>query len=153
MLFKWPYIIAEWNDFCKTAIPRKMHLTVKMSIGILSILQLLRNISIFWEDRYVVKFIYSEKVTKFCEIFTLLCPIYRRYLVPLKSKVKIFQNIVPSQNIWSLYTYILKVAKSQKVFHFRPNKKNTESASRIVSMCKNQKSIHFSVHCFLIFGH
>ena len=103
--------------------------------------------------RYVIKFIYSEKVTKFCEIFTLLCPIYRRYLVPLKSKVKIFQNFVPSQNIWSLYTYILKVAKSQKVFHFRPNKKNTESVSRIVSMCKNQKSIHFSVHCFLIFGH
>ena len=37
-----------------------------------------------------VKFIYSEKATKFCEIFALL--LY--YVVPVKSKVKIFQNFV-----------------------------------------------------------
>ena len=36
---------------------------------------------------YVVKFIYSEKATKFCEIFTLL-------LTVAKSKVKILQNYV-----------------------------------------------------------
>ena len=35
------------------------------------------------------KFIYSEKATKFCEIFTLLLS----YVVPVKSKVKIFQKI------------------------------------------------------------
>ena len=38
-----------------------------------------------------VKFIYSEKATKFCEIFTLLltaCTV-------VKSKVKISQNCVP----------------------------------------------------------
>ena len=37
-----------------------------------------------------VKFIYSEKATKFCKISTLLLS----YLVPDKSKVKIFQNFV-----------------------------------------------------------
>ena len=35
-----------------------------------------------------VKFIYSKKATKFCEIFTLLLS----YVVPVKSKVKISQN-------------------------------------------------------------
>ena len=37
-----------------------------------------------------LKFIYYEKATKFCEIFTLLLP----YVVPVKSKVKILQNFV-----------------------------------------------------------
>ena len=36
----------------------------------------------------LVKFIYSEKATKFCKIFTLLLS----YVVPVKSKVKISQN-------------------------------------------------------------
>ena len=38
----------------------------------------------------MIKFIYSEKATKFCEIFTLLLS----YVVPVKSKVKISQNFV-----------------------------------------------------------
>ena len=37
-----------------------------------------------------IKFIYSEKATKFCEIFTSLLS----YVVPVKSKVKILQNFV-----------------------------------------------------------
>ena len=37
-----------------------------------------------------LKFAYSEKATKFCEIFSLLLS----YLVPVKSKVKISQNFV-----------------------------------------------------------
>ena len=37
-----------------------------------------------------VKFIYSGKTTKFCEIFTLLLS----YVMPVKSKVKISQNFV-----------------------------------------------------------
>ena len=40
--------------------------------------------------RGVVKFIYSEKATKFCEITTLLLS----YVVPVKSKLKISQNFV-----------------------------------------------------------
>ena len=39
---------------------------------------------------YIVKFIYSEKATKFCKIFTL----FLAYVVPVKSKVKISQNFV-----------------------------------------------------------
>ena len=38
----------------------------------------------------LIKFIYSEKATKFCEIFTLLLS----YVVPVESKVKISQNFV-----------------------------------------------------------
>ena len=38
----------------------------------------------------IIKFIYSEKATKFCEISTLLLS----YLVPVKSKVEISQNFV-----------------------------------------------------------
>ena len=37
-----------------------------------------------------VKFIYSEKATKFWKIFTLILS----YAVPVKSKVKILQNFV-----------------------------------------------------------
>jgi hypothetical protein len=42
-----------------------------------------------------VKFIYSKKTKMFCEIFTLLL----FYVVPVKIKVKISQNLWPSQNI------------------------------------------------------
>ena len=41
---------------------------------------------------FTLKFIYSEKATKFCEIFTLL--LLLSYVVPVKSKVKILQNFV-----------------------------------------------------------
>ena len=37
-----------------------------------------------------IKFIYSEKATKFCKIFTLLLS----YVVPVKSKMKISQNFM-----------------------------------------------------------
>ena len=39
---------------------------------------------------FELKFIYSEKATKFCEISTLLLS----YVVPVKSKVEISQNFV-----------------------------------------------------------
>ena len=38
----------------------------------------------------MVKFIYSEKATKFCDIFTLLLS----YVLPVKSKENILQNYV-----------------------------------------------------------
>ena len=38
----------------------------------------------------VLKFIYSEKATKFCEIFTLILS----YVVPVKSKVMILHDFV-----------------------------------------------------------
>ena len=45
---------------------------------------------LFNEAWRYLKFIYSEKVTKFCEISTLLLA----YVVPVKSKVEISQNFV-----------------------------------------------------------
>ena len=39
---------------------------------------------------YLLKIVYSEKATKFYEIFSLLLS----YVVPVKSKVKISQNFV-----------------------------------------------------------
>ena len=53
---------------------------------------------IIWKKKlfqnYVLKFIYSEKATKLCEISTLILS----YVVPVKSKVEIPQNWL-SQNI------------------------------------------------------
>ena len=42
------------------------------------------------QEEFQVKFIYSEKVTKFCTISTLLMS----YVVPVISKVEISQNFV-----------------------------------------------------------
>ena len=41
---------------------------------------------------FTLKFIYSEKATKFCEIFTLL--LLLSYVVPVKRKMKISQNFM-----------------------------------------------------------
>ena len=43
-----------------------------------------------WIWQLLLKFIYSDKATKFCEISTLLLS----YVVPVKSKVGISQNFV-----------------------------------------------------------
>ena len=52
-----------------------------------------------------LKFIYSEKATKFCKIFTLLLS----YVVPVKSKVKISQNFVAFSEYMNFnYTQNLK---------------------------------------------
>ena len=60
------------------------------------------NHSIFFHLSTLIKFIYSEKATKFCEISTLLLS----YVVPVKSKVEIPQNFVAfSESMkWSLWT-------------------------------------------------
>ena len=50
-----------------------------------------------------IKFIYSEKATKFCEISTLLLS----YLVPVKSKVEILQNFVAFSVYMNLKKYQL----------------------------------------------
>ena len=51
--------------------------------------------------RHCIKFIYSEKAKKFCEIFTLLLS----YVVPVKCKVNILQNFVAFSEYMNL-TYI-----------------------------------------------
>ena len=70
------------------------------------------------EIKSVVKVIYSEKATKFCKISTLLLS----YVVPVKSKVKISQNVVASSEYMSFKSFWLKEAilyqslKSRKCF-------------------------------------
>ena len=64
--------------FYKKCSPRDL-CTMTLNVG---------DCETFWT--YLVKFIYSEKATKFCEIFTLLLS----HVVPVKSKVKISQNFV-----------------------------------------------------------
>ena len=47
-----------------------------------------------WVSYFFIKYIYSEKATKFGEIFTLLTHLFLSYVLPVKSKVKILQNYV-----------------------------------------------------------
>ena len=56
--------------------------------------------NLLWTLAMILKFIYSEKATKFCEIFTLLLTV----CTVVKSKVKISQNFVAF--IWTLATYV-----------------------------------------------
>ena len=53
---------------------------------------------------FTLKLIYSEKATKLCEIFPLLLTTVHT----VKSKVKIFKILWPSQNIWTLTQLILR---------------------------------------------
>ena len=55
----------------------------------------------------VVKFIYSEKATKFCEIFTLLLT------DTTQDKVKILQNFVAFLEYMNITSYLLKFTKRQ----------------------------------------
>ena len=61
-----------------------------------------------------IKFIYSEKATRFCKIFTLLLS----YVVPVKSKVKISQRFVAFSEYMN-FTYQGK----------------TETETRLLSCC------------------
>ena len=56
----------------------------------------------------VIKFIYSEKATKFCEISTLLLS----YVVPVKSKVEISQNFVAFSEYMNFMTHFNLSAES-----------------------------------------
>ena len=62
-------------------------------------------------NKVALKFIYSEKATKFCEIFPLLIDLLLSYIVPVKSKVKISQNFVA----FSEYMNFIKLTNSPPV--------------------------------------
>ena len=77
----------------------------------------------------------SKKATKFCEIFILLLS----YVVQVKSKVKILQKFLPSQNIWALI-----LSKSQLIsWKF----KYSEKASK---MWKKSPNFFEATNYFLI---
>ena len=57
------------------------------------------------KPRNLLKFIYSEKATKFCEIST-------SYVLPVKSKVEISQNFVAFSEYMNLTKNTLKLRRS-----------------------------------------
>ena len=62
------------------------------------------------EQCIILKFVYSEKATKVCEISTLLLS----YVVPVKSKLKISQNFVAFSEYMNFKNH--KSHKGQFVF-------------------------------------
>ena len=69
----------------------------------------------FWNDfslKYIntLKFIYSEKATKFCVIFTLILTTVHT----IKSKVKILQKFVAFSEYMNFKTYLPKNQNSKK---------------------------------------
>ena len=58
---------------------------------------------------FILKLIYSEKATKFFEILTLLL-LY--YLMPVKSKVKVLQNVVAFSVYMNFNIYCLEYCKN-----------------------------------------
>jgi hypothetical protein len=64
----------------------------------------------FQKENKIVKFIYSEKATKFCEI----SDVNLSYVVPVKSTVEISQNLWPSQNTYMNFTYRNLFENSEK---------------------------------------
>ena len=65
-----------------------------------------------------VKFIYFKKATKFCEISTLLLS----YVMPVKSKVGIFQNFVAlseymnfqEKQVNNRYSPLIRIVRDEK---------------------------------------
>ena len=80
-----------------------------------------------------LKFIYSEKATKFCKIFTLILS----YVVPVKSKVKISQNFVTFSeymNFTQLLCLIHNMRQQFKLLIYALKKdKLTKNQEKIVS--------------------
>ena len=64
----------------------------------------------------LLKFIYSEKATKLCEIFTLLLTVF----TVVKSKVKISQNCVAfSEHLYELYNSLKKISCFENLINSR----------------------------------
>ena len=83
---------------------------------------------------FLIRFIYSEKVKKFCENFTLLLS----YVVPAKSKVKISQNFVAFLEYMNFNVIIITMA-GQFIYNFQSpvtfwiNRQKYESISSLIT--------------------
>ena len=81
-----------------------------------------------------LKFIYSEKATKFYEIFTFLLS----YVVPVKSKVKISQNFVTFSKYMN-FTFVFSQGIPQKVLLLFDNSFHIYLMSRFETYWKELK--------------
>ena len=84
----------------------------------------------------LVKFIYSEKVTKFCKIFTLILS----YVVPVKSKVEILQNFVAFLEYMNFTTLQARTTLS---FEEDTTGKLTVKASVFFNCRRNRQTLPF----------
>ena len=83
----------------------------------------------------LVKFIYSEKSTKCCEIITLLLS----YVVPVKSKVKVSQNFVVFSEYMNIKKWTLQMLISQYlILVLKLSPIYTVSLNRVFLISKNQ---------------
>ena len=59
----------------------------------------------YYRSIHILKFIYSEKATKFCEIFTILLtsPTFDWHYNRTKVRWRFRKILWPSHNIWTLY--------------------------------------------------
>ena len=86
----------------------------------------------------MLKFIYSEKATKFCEIFTFLLS----YVVPIKSKVKILQNFVAFSEYMNfkeepdIRVYLLLMYYSVSTWLIKSSTRDVESWVDLVSFSR-----------------
>ena len=98
--------------------------------------------------RYHLKFIYSEKATKVCKIFTLLLS----YVVPVKSKVKILQNFVAFSGYMNFISALWMVSsKFRKRLH---GNKITELLihNSFFCQCQGPRYINILLFCSFVFS-
>ena len=81
----------------------------------------------YWKSLLILKFIYSEKATTFCEILTLLLS----YLVPVKSKVNILQNFVA----FSEYMNFIILVLICRILPDQPKSPNLWNVASILVCC------------------
>ena len=76
------------------------------------------------QNNFFIKFIYSEKATTFCKMFTLFCPMY------CQSKIRgRFRKILwPSQNIMTVFFYLFS-----KVSHFYSRLQNKHGQKKTLT--------------------
>ena len=117
--------------------------------GILFNLKLSFKRDIFRNSKYIgssytmgaIKFIYSEKATKFCEISTLLLS----YVVPVKCKVEISLIFLHSQNTWTLPVIwvSLKLRHYEKATKLEKNSHQFSQNSCFCSVVSKQVGYYF----------
>ena len=95
---KWHRLHSFLTGWCFVSWTAKK-LACQKTLKIMSVIVFYRKILVYYPTSMSIidqlKLIYSEKATKFCEIFTLLLS----YVVPIKSKVKISKILWSFQNI------------------------------------------------------
>ena len=130
---KWPQVLPEWSIQDNLVIPHTLWLLLNRilqqqllpSIHSSHYFKVLK-VQVFWEGHKTLKlkFIYSEKATKFCEIFSLLLS----YVVPVILRIYelyvpfIFMFLINDQK-WDINPNFGPSPKISNLIKFRVNSK------------------------------